>query len=45
MARPAGGAADQFEQLARDTMEWVERILKWLPTGEVAAKPGATMAR
>ena len=26
------------EQLARDTMEWVERILKWLPTGEVAGQ-------
>ena len=26
------------EKLARDTMEWVERILKWLPTGEVAGQ-------
>ena len=26
------------EKLAHDTMEWVERILKWLPTGEVAGQ-------
>ncbi|MEC8564714.1 MAG: histidinol dehydrogenase, partial [Pseudomonadota bacterium] len=26
------------EKLARDTIEWVERILKWLPTGEVAGQ-------